>query len=48
MPITFLDKYNPEQFEIIDGLNSSILDGLDNRKHEVKYFITSKMETNLR
>ena len=21
VPITFLDKYNPEQFEIIDGLN---------------------------
>lgn len=28
VPITFLDKYNPEQFEIIDGLNRySILDG---------------------
>ena len=29
VPITFLDKYNPEQFEIIDGLNRySILDGV--------------------
>lgn len=28
VPITFLDKYSPEQFEIIDGLNRySILDG---------------------
>ena len=28
VPITFLDKYNPEQFEIIDGLNRySILEG---------------------
>ena len=28
VPITFLDKYNPEQFEIIDGLNRySILFG---------------------
>ncbi|MFK7780334.1 MAG: adenine-specific methyltransferase EcoRI family protein [Candidatus Gracilibacteria bacterium] len=28
VPITFLGKYNPEQFEIIDGLNRySILDG---------------------
>lgn len=28
VPITFLDKYNPEQFEIIDGLNRySILSG---------------------
>jgi hypothetical protein len=28
VPITFLNKYNPEQFEIIDGLNRySILDG---------------------
>jgi len=28
VPITFLDKYNPDQFEIIDGLNRySILDG---------------------
>ena len=28
VPISFLDKYNPEQFEIIDGLNRySILDG---------------------
>jgi len=28
VPITFLDKYNPKQFEIIDGLNRySILDG---------------------
>lgn len=28
VPITFLDKYNPEQFEIIDGLNRySILNG---------------------
>lgn len=28
VPITFLDKYNPEQFEIIDALNRySILDG---------------------
>lgn len=28
VPITFLDKHNPEQFEIIDGLNRySILDG---------------------
>lgn len=28
VPITFLDKYNPEQFEILDGLNRySILDG---------------------
>ena len=27
VPITFLDKYCPEQFEIIDGLNRySILD----------------------
>lgn len=27
VPITFLDKYNPEQFEIIDGLNRyTILD----------------------
>jgi hypothetical protein len=27
VPITFMDKYNPEQFEIIDGLNRySILD----------------------
>ncbi len=29
VPITFIDKYNPEQFEIIDGLNRySILDGV--------------------
>jgi hypothetical protein len=28
VPITFLNKYSPEQFEIIDGLNRySILDG---------------------
>jgi hypothetical protein len=28
VPITFLDKYNPDQFEIIDGLNRySILEG---------------------
>lgn len=28
VPITFLDKFNPDQFEIIDGLNRySILDG---------------------
>ena len=28
VPITFLDKHNPEQFEIIDGLNRySILSG---------------------
>ncbi len=28
VPITYLDKYNPDQFEIIDGLNRySILDG---------------------
>jgi hypothetical protein len=28
VPITFMDKYNPDQFEIIDGLNRySILDG---------------------
>ena len=28
VPVTFFDKYNPEQFEIIDGLNNnSILDG---------------------
>jgi hypothetical protein len=28
VPITFMDKYNPEQFEIIDGLNRySILEG---------------------
>ena len=28
VPISFLDKYNPDQFEIIDGLNRySILDG---------------------
>jgi hypothetical protein len=28
VPITFLDKYNPEQFDIIEGLNRySILDG---------------------
>jgi len=28
VPITFLDKYNPKQFEIIDGLNRySMLDG---------------------
>jgi hypothetical protein len=32
VPITFLDKYNPEQFEIIDGLNRySILDGPTNK-----------------
>ena len=28
VPITFMDKYNPDQFEIVDGLNRySILDG---------------------
>jgi len=33
VPITFMDKYNPEQFEIIDGLNRySILDVADTNK----------------
>ena len=28
VPITFLNKYNPDQFEIVDALNRySILDG---------------------
>lgn len=28
VPITYLDKYSPDQFEIVDGLNRySILDG---------------------
>ena len=37
VPITFLDKYNPEQFEIIDGIGRySILDN-ENTKKEGKY-----------
>ena len=37
VPITFMDKYNPEQFEIIDGIGRySILDN-DKTKAEGKY-----------
>ena len=37
VPITFIDKYNPEQFEIIDGIGRySILDN-ERTKKEVKY-----------
>lgn len=37
VPITFLDKYNPEQFEIIDGIGRySILDN-ENTKRAGKY-----------
>ena len=37
VPITFLDKYNPDQFEIIDGIGRySILDN-EATKKEGKY-----------
>ena len=37
VPITFLDKYNPSQFEIIDGIGRySILDN-ESTKKEGKY-----------
>ena len=37
VPITFLDKYNPDQFEIIDGIGRySILDN-ENTKKAGKY-----------
>ena len=37
VPITFMDKYNPEQFEIIDGIGRySILDN-EKTKDEGKY-----------
>ena len=33
VPISFLDKYNPEQFEIIDGIGRySILDNENTKK----------------
>ena len=33
VPITFLDKYNPEQFEIIDGIGRySILNNEETKK----------------
>lgn len=39
VPITFLDKYNPEQFEIIDGIGRySALD--QNRKKEKKTYLS--------
>lgn len=33
VPITFLDKYNPEQFEIINGMNRYLI--LDGDKHAI-------------
>lgn len=36
VPITFLDKYNPEQFEIIDALNRYALLDSQNTNETVK------------
>ena len=36
VPITFLDKYNPEQFEIIEGLNRYTILDLDKKNDWAK------------
>ena len=37
VPITFLDKYNPEQFEIIDGIGRYSILNNEKTKAEGKY-----------